>query len=157
MDGLQGTFQVSIRRACHVLQFQKSSYFYRSRRLSQAALTKRIREIAETRVRYGYRRIHVLLPREGWAVNHKRVYRLYGEEGLPIRNKRPKRKVAAKVGSDRKPPVAPNEVWAMDFMSDQLFDGRPFRILTVVEPYARVACDRAASELPGLSGRRGAR
>ena len=72
----------------------------------------------------------MLLQREGWAVNHKRVYRLYVEEGLQIRNKRPKRKVAAKVRSDRKPPVAPNEVWAMDFLSDQLFDGRKIRILT---------------------------
>jgi transposase InsO family protein len=77
-------------------------------------VTKRIREIAETRVRYGYRRIHVLLQREGLAVNHKRVYRLYVEEGLQIRTKRPKRKVAAKVRSDRKPPSAPNEVWAID-------------------------------------------
>jgi len=104
VDGLQGTFQVSIRRACRVLQFQKSSYFYRSRRLSQTVLSKRIREIAQTRVRCGYRRIHVLLQREGWGVNHKRVYRLYKEEGLQIRSKRPKRKVAAKVRSDRKPP-----------------------------------------------------
>jgi putative transposase len=139
VDGLLGAFQVSIRRACHVLQFQKSSYFYRSRRLSQAALTKRIREIAETRVRYGYRRIHVLLQREGWSVNHKRVYRLYVEESLQIRNKRPKRKVAAKVRSDRKPPVAPNEVWAMDFLSDQLFDGRKIRILTIVDAFSKLS------------------
>ena len=78
------------------------------------ALKKRIREIAETRVRYGYRRIHILLRREGWEVNAKRVYRLYVEEGLQIRNKRPKRKVAAKLREDRKPSVAPNDVWAMD-------------------------------------------
>jgi len=139
VDGLQGTFQVSIRRACHVLQFQKSSYFYRSRRLPQAALSKRIREIAETRVRYGYRRIHVLLQREGWAVNHKRVYRLYVEEGLQIRNKRPKRKAAAKVRSDRRPPSAPNEVWAMDFLSDQLFDGRQIRTLTIVDAFSKLS------------------
>jgi putative transposase len=139
VDGLQGVFQVSIRRACKVLRFQKSSYFYRSRRLSQAALTKRIREIAETRVRYGYRRIHVLLQREAWAVNHKRVYRLYVEEDLQIRNKRPKRKVAAKVHSDRKPPSAPNEVWAMDFLSDQLFDGRKIRILTIVDAFSKLS------------------
>nr|WP_246742709.1 IS3 family transposase [Microvirga splendida] len=139
VDSLQGAFQVSIRRACHVLQFQKSSYFYRSRRLSQAALSKRIREIAETRVRYGYRRIHVLLQRERWRVNHKRVYRLYIEEGLQIRNKCPKRKVAAKVRSDRKLPEAPNEVWAMDFLSDQLFDGRKIRILTIVDAFSKLS------------------
>ena len=79
----------------------KSSYFYKSRRPSQAGLRKRIREIAETRVRYGYRRIHILLRREGWRVNAKRVYRLYVEEGLQIRNKRPKRKVSAKLREDR--------------------------------------------------------
>jgi putative transposase len=90
-------------------------------------------------VRYGYRRIHVLLQREGWSVNHKRVYRLYVEEGLPIRNKRPKRRVAAKVRSDRTPPLAPNEVWAMDFLSDQLFDGRKIRILTIVDAFSKLA------------------
>ena len=98
---------------------QKSTYFYRARRPSQAALKKRIREIAETRVRYGYRRIHILLRREGWQVNAKRVYRLYVEEGLQIRNKRPKRKVAAKLRDDRKPAASPNEVWAMDFLSEK--------------------------------------
>lgn len=92
---MQGVYQVSIRRACDVLQFQKSTYFYKARRPSQAALRNRIREICATRVRYGNRRVHVLLQREGWRVNAKRVYRLYVEEGLQIRNKRPKRKVAA--------------------------------------------------------------
>ena len=76
-------------------------------------MKKRIREIAETRVRYGYRRIHILLRREGSQVNAKRVYRLYAEEGLQIRNKRPKRKVAAKPRDDHKPASVPNEVWAM--------------------------------------------
>ncbi|CAM4421304.1 IS3 family transposase [Palleronia rufa] len=97
-----------------MLGLQKSTYVYKARRPSQAALRKRIREIAETRVRYCYRRIHILLRREGWEVNAKRVYRLYLEEGLQIRNKRPK-KFAAKLREDRKPPVAPNEIWAMDF------------------------------------------
>lgn len=86
VDYLQSVFRVSIRRSCATLCFEKSSYFYKSRRPSQAALKKRIREIAETRVRYGYRRIHVLLRREGWQVNAKRIYRLYVEEGLQIRN-----------------------------------------------------------------------
>ena len=86
VDYLQGAFRVSIRRGCALLGLQKPTYYYRARRPSQAALRLRIREIAETRVRYGYRRIHVLLRREGWAVNAKRVYRLYVEEGLQIRN-----------------------------------------------------------------------
>jgi len=100
---------------------------------------KRIREIAQTRVRYGYRRIHVLLRREGWQVNAKRIYRLYCEEGLQLRNKAPKRKVSAKLRDDRMPASAPNEIWAMDFMSDQLFDGRRIRILTVVDAFTRLS------------------
>lgn len=139
VDYLQGVFQVSIRRACNVLLFQKSSYFYKPRRPSQAVLKQRIREIAETRVRYGYRRIHVLLRREGWNVNAKRVYRLYTEEGLQIRNKRPKRKVSAKLREDRRPPEGPNDVWAMDFLSDQLFDGRKIRVLTIVDAFSKVS------------------
>jgi len=130
---------VSIRRACAVLKARRSTYHYKSRRPSQAVLRKRIREIAETRVRYGYRRIHVLLRREGWQVNAKRVYRLYTEEGLQLRNKTPKRKVSAKLREDRAPATAPNDIWAMDFMSDQLFDGRRIRILTIVDAFSRLS------------------
>ena len=78
---------MSIRRACSVVGAERSSSHYKARRRSQAALSKRIREIAETRGRYGYRRIHVLLRREGWEVNAKRVWRLYREMGLQLRNK----------------------------------------------------------------------
>jgi putative transposase len=88
-------------------------------------------------VRYGYRRIHVLLKREGWEVNPKRVYRLYKEEGLVLRNKSPKRKVSAKLREDRSSPEKANDVWAMDFVSDQIFDGRRLRILTIVDAYSR--------------------
>lgn len=90
-------------------------------------------------MRYGYRRIHVLLRREGWHANVKRIYRLYVEEGLQIGNKGPKRKVAAKLREDRRPPQAPNDVWAMDFLSDQLFDGRKIRVLTIVDAYLRIS------------------
>jgi putative transposase len=83
------------------LPVNRSTYHYRSRRAGQAHLSERIREIATTRVRYGYRRIHVLLGREGWRVNPKRVYRLYREMGLQLRNKTPKRRVKAKLREDR--------------------------------------------------------
>ena len=76
-----------------MLQAQRSTYHYVSISPPQADLKKRIKEVAETRVRYGYRRIHVLLRREGWLVNAKRVYRLYQDLGLQLRNKTPKRKV----------------------------------------------------------------
>jgi putative transposase len=87
--------------------------------------------LAASRVRYGYRRLHVLLLREGYRLNHKRTYRLYREEGLSIRTKTPKRKRAWRYRSDRPKIAAVNHCWAMDFMSDALFNGRPFRLLTV--------------------------
>ena len=79
---LRTAYQVSIRRACAVLKANRGSYHYKSVKSEQAALKAEIKEIAATRVRYGYRRIHTLLRRDGWEVNHKRVYRLYREEGL---------------------------------------------------------------------------
>ena len=130
---------MTIRRACAVLLAGRSTYCYQARRPAQRALRERIRDIAETRVRYGYRRIHVLLRREGWPVNRKRVYRLYREEGLQLRNKTPKRKASAKLRDDRSPASAPNEVWAMDFMSEQLFNGRRIRILTIVDAFTRIS------------------
>jgi putative transposase len=97
----------------------------------------RLKDLAAVRVRYGYRRLHILLRREGWAVNHKRVYRLYNEEGLSIRAKLPRRKRAWRYRAGRPQIIAPNDVWAMDFMSDALFDARPFRLLTVVDCCSR--------------------
>ena len=133
VDYLCESYRISIRRACRAYPLDRSTYHYRSRRPDQAPLRQRIREIAQTRVRYGYRRVHVLLLREGWAINHKRTRRLYREQGLQLRNKNPKRKVAAKLREDRVMATAPNECWAMDFMVDQLFDGRKLRVLTVVD------------------------
>ena len=99
----------------------------------------RIRDLARTRVRYGYFRIYILLRREGWLVNHKRVYRLYRNDGLSLRLKRPRRHVSA-VGRERSTAaLAPNALWSMDFVSDALFDGRRLRALTVVDAYTREA------------------
>jgi putative transposase len=122
-----------------VLGARRSSYHYKPRRDDQAVLKTKIKEIAETRVRYGYRRIHVLLRREGWSVNPKRVYRLYREQGLQLRNKTPKRRVKAKLREDRSAPVGPNETWAMDFVHDQLATGRRLRVLTVIDTFSRYA------------------
>jgi putative transposase len=132
-------WDVSIRRACRVIEFDTSTYHYRSRRPDQADLKARIKEICATRVRYGYRRIHVLLRREGWDVNHKRTYKLYREMGLQLRNKTPKRRVKAKLRDDRHPASRPNEVWAMDFLHDQLATGKKIRVLTVVDTFSRFA------------------
>jgi putative transposase len=130
---------VSIRRACSVLKAERSSYHYKGKRRPQAVLSKRIKEIAETRVRYGYRRIHLLLRREGWQVNAKRVWRLYREMGLQLRNKAPKRRVQAKLREGRSGALGPNDVWAMDFVHDQLFDGRKIRALTIVDTFTRLS------------------
>ena len=104
---------MSIRRACSALRIDRSLYVYKSRRGEQAGLQQRIKEICETRVRYGYRRVHVLLRRDGWAVNPKRVYRLYKELGLQLWNKVPKRRVKAKLREDRCPATHINQTWAM--------------------------------------------
>ena len=128
---------ISIRRACEALRFDPSSYHYKSRRTGQAALELRIREICETRVRYGYRRVHVLLRREGWQVNIKKTRRIYNELGLQLRNKNPKRRVKAKLRDDRQEAVGPNDVWAMDFVHDQLALGNKLRILTIVDTHSR--------------------
>jgi len=139
VDHVRTVWQISVRRACRAVPVNRSTYHYRPRRNGQAPLMKRIREIAETRVRYGYRRIHVLLRREGWLVNPKRVCRLYREMGLQLRNKTPKRRVKAKLRADRSAATKPNEIWAMDFVHDQLFDGRKLRILTIVDTFTRLS------------------
>ena len=100
------------------MEFQRSSCYYSSVADGQAALKIRIRDLAQARVSYGYRRIHVLLQREGWKVNHKRVYRLYKQEGLMMRTKKPRRHVSACRRMERPAATEPNEGWSMDFMSD---------------------------------------
>ena len=97
----------------------------------------RIGEIANTRVHYGYRRVHVMLKREGWQDNVKRVYRLYQEQGLSLRMKRPKRNKSARLRQPKHVVTAMNQIWSMDFVADALFDGRKLRALTVVENYTR--------------------
>ena len=128
---------MSIRRACRVLAVDTSTYHYKSRRRGQADLEHRIKEIAETRMRYGYRRVHVVLQREGWMTNIKRTYRLYTAQGLQLRNKTPKRRVKAKLREDRCPALQPNQTWAMDFVHDQLAMGKKIRVLTVVDIFSK--------------------
>ena len=103
-----------------------------------------MKDLAASRVRYGYRRLHVLLQREGWVVNHKRVYRLYSEEGLSIRTRSPKRRRSSRYRVGRATAEHANEVWSMDFVSDRLFDDRPFRILTILDCHTREALATSA-------------
>ncbi len=134
-----GDWQVSIRRACRVFLVDTSSYHYKPRRRGQAELEQRIREIAETRMRYGYRRVHVLLLRDGWMVNVKRTRRIYVALGLQLWTKTPRRRVKAKLREDRVPASRPNETWAMDFVHDQLALGKKIRILTVVDVFSKLS------------------
>ncbi len=97
----------------------------------------RIREITLTRVHYGDRRVHVQLRREGWSDNHKRVYRIYREEGLSLHLKRPRRNKAAKNRQPLQQAKHPNHIWGMDFVSDALFDGRRLRLLTIIDLFTR--------------------
>ncbi len=132
------TYKISARRACRLRKINKSTFYYKATTSPlNAVLAARIKEIATVRVRYGYPRIHVLLRREGFKVNRKRVYRLYALQGLNLRPKMPHRKRAAVPRTERLVASKPNEIWAMDFMHDRLADGTAFRLLTVVDLYSR--------------------
>lgn len=113
----------------------RTVYHYRSCR-DDRALTQRIREIAETRIRYGVQRIHILLRREGWLVNHKKTHRIYCLEGLNLRSKRPRRHVTARHRRIRPAVTAVDQCWSMDFVADNLFNGRRIRALTVVDNFS---------------------
>jgi len=130
-------YRVSVRRACSTIMMVRSMYYYRPKPREDRAIRKRIREITETRIRYGFWRVFTLLRREGWRDNHKRVYRIYKEEGLNLRTKRPRRRKAAAHRMERPNVSNINQCWSMDFVSDQLFDGHRFRALTIVDNFSR--------------------
>jgi putative transposase len=131
-------FDISTHKACSLVGCSRSTFYYRSRRKDQTALLVRLRDLAASRVSYGYRRLHVLLRREGWDINHKRVYRLYLQQGLSLRLKcRKKRASAVRVPIPQ--PTAPNECWSMDFVADELSDSRKIRLLTIVDNFSRVS------------------
>jgi putative transposase len=136
VDVLREERGLGVTRACGLLMISRSLYGYRSRRPVTPGLRERICELAGEKRRYGYRRIHVLLRREGWSVNRKRTYRLYREAGLAVRRRKRKR-----IGLfERRPlprPSAVNRSWSMDFVSDGLCDGRRLRCLAIVDDYSR--------------------
>ena len=138
---LQERYEVSERQSCQVMRVNRGAYRRQPTRDEQAFLRMRIKEIASTRIRYGYRRIHVLLLREGWQVNHKRVYRLYKEEGLNLRNKSKRKSISAPRAPEKGLASAINDCWAMDFVSDQLYNGKRFRALTILDMYSRESLD----------------
>ena len=137
VEYLQAGYRVSTRRACMVLELGRTTYYYKSTADPQTALRIRLRDLANARIRYGYRRLHVLLRREGWKINAKRVYRLYMQEGLGLRIKKPKRRRSAVARVALPEPTGPNQIWSMDFVSDELGWGQRFRVLTLVDHFTR--------------------
>jgi putative transposase len=129
---------LSQRRACRVVGLARSSWHYQSHRRVPTELLTRLRALATKRPRFGYRRLHVLLRREGHTVNHKRVYRLYREEGLSLRRKARKR-LTSGVRTLLPAPSRPNERWSMDFVSEVTAQGRRFRVFTLVDEFTREA------------------
>ncbi|MFQ5601536.1 MAG: IS3 family transposase [Candidatus Krumholzibacteriia bacterium] len=133
---VQDRYRVSERRACDLLRFARSSHRYRSVRQDPVALRQRLKELAITRPRFGYRRLWVLLRREGWAVNHKKVYRLYREEGLYVRQKRRKKRTS-QLRVLPQPPSSINELWTIDFMQDATAQGRTLRVFGAIDVFSR--------------------
>ena len=128
--------RVSQRRACFVLGVDRSSVRYRSVRPDDADLRKAMKAVAAERRRFGYRRVHVMLERQGWQVNQKKLRRLYREEKLQVR-KRGGRKRALGTRRPMLAPERPNERWSLDFVSDAFTDGRRFRVLAIVDDFSR--------------------
>lgn len=141
---------MSERRACCIIGADRSSVRYCSLRPADTTLRERLRQLAHERRRFGYRRLHVLLRREGHVVNRKRVYRLYKAERLMVR-RRGGRKRALGVRTPMALPAAVNERWSLDFVHDQMVDGRRFRIFAVVDDCTRECLALVAdTSIPGL-------
>jgi putative transposase len=151
---LCATHEVSQRRACRTIGAERTSMRYRSVRSDDAELRSRLRELASQRRRFGYRRLLILIRREGTQVNHKKLRRLYREERLQVR-RRGGRKRALGTRAPISVPQAPNQRWSLDFLSDQLSDCRRFRILAVVDDFTRECLALVADT--SLSGLRTAR
>jgi putative transposase len=133
---LKEEFQFSERRACTIVGLCRNSYRYQAKPTNDAQIRARLRELAEQRRRSGSPMLHKLLRREGFLINHKRTERLYREEGLSLRKKKRKKSSShLRVVMDR--PEKVNQHWSMDFVSDSLYNGRRFRVLTVVDNFSR--------------------
>src|SRR5205085_1927242 len=143
---LRQAFQMSERRACLVLGTDRASVRYRAIRPDDGALRERLKALAQQRRRFGYRRLYVLLRREGELVNKKRVQRLYREERLSVR-RRGGRKRAMGTRRPIEVPQAANQRWSLDFIHDQLTDGRRFRILAIVDDCTRECLTHARAVL----------
>lgn len=146
---LQESYELSQRRACAAIGFVRSTCRYLCRRHDDVWLRQRLKELAQRRPRFGYRRLWwTLRKREHFKVNHKRVHRIYREEGLQVRRRRRKR--VSMVRQPMVPPTQPNERWSIDFMRDTLGDSKAFRTFNVVDDLTRECpAIEVAKSIPG--------
>jgi len=128
--------QLGVTRACGLAGISRSLYRYESKRPDDTELTERLTALAGQKRRYGYRRLHVLLRREGWRINRKRTYRVYRAAGLMVRRRKRKR-IAGIDRQDKVIAQAPNQSWSMDFVSDGFVDGRRLRCLNIVDDFTK--------------------
>ena len=133
------SYRVSSRRASECALLPRSCYYYRPSKRDDSAERARIREIAEARVHYGMWRIHTLMRRGGWLINQKKTHRIYCEEGLNLRRRRSRGRVAAADRQERPSVTAQGQVWSMEFVADELYNGRRLRALTIVDIFSRQA------------------
>ena len=129
-----------------MIRQHRSVQYYRSCKDPKTGLRARMRELAQVRVRYGYRRLQVLLRREGWSLGKEQAYRIYGDESLQLRSKMPHRRKMVVGRRERYVPKRPNQAWSMDLVADQLVDGTRFRSLTIVDVFTREALDIAVGQ-----------
>jgi putative transposase len=150
-------YELSERRACRLIGLARSTKRYQARvSEKEARIRAQLQELAVKRPRYGYRRLHALLKRAGEHVNHKRVYRLYRELGLPLRRRR-RRKLMRRGPGPAAVPSRANERWSMDFVSDSLSNGQALRVLTVVDDHTRECGGRGGYVFTGRTCMPGAR
>ncbi|MDR1695052.1 MAG: IS3 family transposase, partial [Endomicrobium sp.] len=136
VEDLSEQFHVSLRRACRLIKFNRTTHHYKSTSKDNRVLEMRLKELAACRPRYVQRQLYELLRREGWRVNHKKVSRIYVEFGLQVRIKR-KNKSASQLRVPIEKASWLDEHWSMDFVSDVMESGRRFRILTIIDHYSR--------------------
>lgn len=132
------SFGLSIRRACSLIGIWRTSFAYKAKEKSpeETVIRARLKEHAQKRKRFGCPRLHIMLRRDGFIINHKRTERIYREEGLSLRVKR-RKKTASTLRTEVPRPTHPNHIWSMDFMRDALSNGRKLKVLPIVDEYTK--------------------
>ncbi len=130
-------FGLSMRKACKMLGLSRTSFCYKPvSKPDEEVIVKRLKELAQTRRRFGCPRLHIMLRREGFKINHKRTERIYSQQGLMLRIRR-RKKMSSQLRTEMPRPSYPNHIWSMDFMRDNLANGRTIKVLSVVDEYTR--------------------